>query len=914
MKKMTSAEIRQSFLDFFQERGHTIVPSTSLVPVDDPTLLFTNAGMNQFKDVFLGLGDRPYTRAVDTQKCMRVSGKHNDLEDVGHDGTHHTFFEMLGNWSFGDYYKKEAIAWAWELLTEVFGLPGDRLWASVFKDELGEMEADEEAVEYWQSQTGIAHDHILYFGRDDNFWEMGDMGPCGPCSEIHFDRGPEACTCRDDPDHVCRVNGVCGRFTEFWNLVFIQYDKDAEGVLHPLPAKHVDTGMGFERIVAILQGVDSNYKTDLFTPIIRCVQEITRHTDVEVAESIVAYRVIADHGRAATFLVGDGVLPGNDGRNYVLRMVLRRAARFGRKIGLTEPFLADVAKVVIETMGAAFPELVNRRQFILTTITQEEERFLRTLDLGLSRLNEELAELGEKGEKVVSGDVAFRLYDTFGLPLEITRDVAEERGFGVDEAGYRAALDEQRRRARQADKFEFQDEETLKRYTGILADLQREELLGEEGVLHDPYSTTELETTTVVILRDGKRINSAKEGDQVEIVLAETSFYVASGGQVSDAGFISAYPLEGDEPIWEIEVQNVTQPVPGLIVHVGQVRRGRPKVGDAAWAVVDYERRMDIARNHTATHLLHSELRYILGEHVQQAGSLVAPDRLRFDFTHPAMLTEDELNLVTQSVNDAILVNYPVEVSQEDYRQALSEGVIALFGEKYGDEVRVLRVGWPGEPFSQELCGGTHVHETGEIGLFHIVSEESVGAGVRRIEAVTGRMAVELVERQVGVLKRTAAYLGCTPEEVDRKALGLLDDLQLARKETARLQEKVARREFEALLDDVRTVSGVSLLSARVTAPSMDVLREMTDWFRDRLDSGVVALGTVLGERPALVVAVTPDLVERGVDAAKLVRGMAQIVGGGGGGKPALAQAGGRDPNRLDEALGQAPRMLEEML
>jgi alanyl-tRNA synthetase len=914
MKKMTSAEIRQSFLDFFQERGHTIVPSTSLVPVDDPTLLFTNAGMNQFKDVFLGLGDRPYTRAVDTQKCMRVSGKHNDLEDVGHDGTHHTFFEMLGNWSFGDYYKKEAIAWAWELLTEVFGLPGDRLWASVFKDELGEMEADEEAVEYWQSQTGIAHDHILYFGRDDNFWEMGDMGPCGPCSEIHFDRGPEACTCRDDPDHVCRVNGVCGRFTEFWNLVFIQYDKDAEGVLHPLPAKHVDTGMGFERIVAILQGVDSNYKTDLFTPIIRCVQEITRHTDVEVAENIVAYRVIADHGRAATFLVGDGVLPGNDGRNYVLRMVLRRAARFGRKIGLTEPFLADVAKVVIETMGAAFPELVNRRQFILTTITQEEERFLRTLDLGLSRLNEELAELGEKGEKVVSGDVAFRLYDTFGLPLEITRDVAEERGFGVDEAGYRAALDEQRRRARQADKFEFQDEETLKRYTGILADLQREELLGEEGVLHDPYSTTELETTTVVILRDGKRINSAKEGDQVEIVLAETSFYVASGGQVSDAGFISAYPLEGDEPIWEIEVQNVTQPVPGLIVHVGQVRRGRPKVGDAAWAVVDYERRMDIARNHTATHLLHSELRYILGEHVQQAGSLVAPDRLRFDFTHPAMLTEDELNLVTQSVNDAILVNYPVEVSQEDYRQALSEGVIALFGEKYGDEVRVLRVGWPGEPFSQELCGGTHVHETGEIGLFHIVSEESVGAGVRRIEAVTGRMAVELVERQVGVLKRTAAYLGCTPEEVDRKALGLLDDLQLARKETARLQEKVARREFEALLDDVRTVSGVSLLSARVTAPSMDVLREMTDWFRDRLDSGVVALGTVLGERPALVVAVTPDLVERGVDAAKLVRGMAQIVGGGGGGKPALAQAGGRDPNRLDEALGQAPRMLEEML
>jgi alanyl-tRNA synthetase len=749
---------------------------------------------------------------------------------------------------------------------------------------------------------------------------MADTGPCGPNSEIVFDRGVEACACQDDPDHVCRVEGDCGRFVELWNLVFIQYNKDVDGKLHLLPDKHVDTGMGFERLVAVLQGVDSNYKTDLFTSISRCVQGMTGHTDAEVEGNVVAYRVIADHGRAATFLVGDGVLPGNEGRNYVLRMILRRAARFGRKIGLTDPFLADVAKVVIETMGAVFPELANRRQFILTTITQEEERFLRTLDLGLSRLDEELDELEGKAGKILPGDAAFRLYDTFGLPLEITRDVAEERGFGVDEAGYHTALDEQRRRARQADKFELQDEEALKRYTEVLADLQQQGLLGKEGVVHDPYSVTELEATAVAILRDGERVTSAEEGAQVEVVLSATSFYVESGGQVSDAGFISAYPPLPppgggvDEPIWEIEAQDVRQPVPGLIVHLGRVCRGRPKVGDTAWAVVDYERRMDIARNHTATHLLHSELRYILGEHVQQAGSLVAPERLRFDFTHPAMLTEDELNLVTQSVNDAILVNYPVEISREGYRQAVSEGVIALFGEKYGDEVRVLRVGWPGEPFSQELCGGTHVHETGEIGLFHIVSEESVGAGVRRIEAVTGRVAVELVEHQIGILKRTAAYLGGTPEEVDRKALGLLDELQSARKEIARLQERVARREFEALLDDVRVVAGVSLLSARVTAPSMEVLREMTDWFRDRLDSGVVALGTVLGERPALVVAVTPDLVERGVDAAKLVRGMAQIVGGGGGGKPALAQAGGRDPNRLDEALGQAPHMLEEML
>jgi alanyl-tRNA synthetase len=914
MGELTSAEVRQSFLDFFASRDHTVVPSASLVPHDDPTLLFSNAGMNQFKDVFLGLGSRPYTRVVDTQKCMRVSGKHNDLEDVGRDGTHHTFFEMLGNWSFGDYYKREAIAWAWELLTEVYGLSKERLWATVFKDELGTLETDEEAAGYWRSETGIDSAHILYFGRKDNFWEMADTGPCGPCSEISYDRGPEACECAADLDHVCQVNGDCARFVELWNLVFIQYDKDTDGNLHPLPAKHVDTGMGFERLVSILQGVNSNYRTDLFMPIIRRVQEMMGQTDEDVDEHIVAYRVIADHGRAIAFLIGDGVLPGNEGRNYVLRMILRRAARFGRKLGFDQPFLAEVAQVVIETMGPQFPELEARRQFILSTITQEEERFLHTLDLGLSRLDEVLAELEVEGKEVVPGDAAFRLYDTFGLPLEITRDVAQERGLGVDEAGYQAALEGQRERAKRAEPFEARDEETLKRYMEILARLQERSLLSEDGVGHDPYSATELETTVVALLRDGELVKSAKEGDQVEVVLPVTCFYVESGGQVSDTGFIAAYPPGADEPTWEIEVQEARQPIPGLIVHIGVVKQGRARAGDAVWAVVNYERRMDIARNHTATHLLHSELRYVLGEHVQQAGSLVTPGRLRFDFAHPAMLTEDELALVTRSVNDAVLVNYPVEVVQERYRQAVSEGVIALFGEKYGDDVRVVRVGWPGEPFSQELCGGTHLDETGEIGLFHIISEEGVGAGVRRIEAVTGRVAVDLVERQLGVLQRTAAYLNVASDEVDRKALGLLGQLQSARKEIARLQEKLARREFEAMLDHVQSVAGVSLLSARVTAPSMEMLREMTDWFRDRLGSGVVVLGTVLGGRPALVAAVTPDLVERGVDAGRLVRGLAHMVGGGGGGKPTLAQAGGRDPNRLDDALRQAPRMLEDMM
>ena len=913
-KKMTSTEIRQSFLDFFVERGHTVVPSASLVPVDDPTLLFTNAGMNQFKDVFLGMGDRDYTRAVDTQKCMRVSGKHNDLEDVGRDGTHHTFFEMLGNWSFGDYYKKEVIAWGWELLTEVFGLPKERLWATVFKDELDELEPDEEAAGYWRSQTEINPDHILYFGRKDNFWEMADTGPCGPCSEIHFDRGPQACNRSGEVGHVCQVNGDCDRFTELWNLVFIQYDKDAESKLHPLPAQHVDTGLGFERLVAVLQGVDSNYKTDLFTPIMRHVQKMAAHSDAEAVENIIAYRVIADHGRAVTFLVGDGVLPGNEGRNYVLRMILRRAARFGRKLGLDQPFLAEVATVVIDTMGAWFPELTNRKEFILATITQEEERFLRTLDLGLTRLDEVLTELGEEGKAIVPGDVVFRLYDTFGLPLEITRDVASERGLSVDEDGYSAALEEQRQRARQTDKFEIRDEEILRRYRDVLEDLQGRGLLGETGVGHDPYSAIELETTIVGILDDGRMLQSASEGDRVEVILPTTCFYFESGGQVSDTGSIVQLAQDEDGPAWEIEVQDTVQSIPGLIVHLGVVTCGQPQVGDGARAGVDAGRRMDIARNHTATHLLHRALRNVLGEHVQQAGSLVAPDRLRFDFTHSAMLTEDQLDQITHSVNDVILMNQPVEALEKEYRQAMNEGIIALFGEKYGDIVRVLRVGSPDEPLSRELCGGTHVSETGHIGLFHIVSEAGIGAGARRIEAVTGRGAVDLVWHQLGTLKRTAAYLGVPADGLDRKALGLLSELQTARKEIGRLQGQLAHREFETLLDQVQSVTGISLLSARVAASEMEVMREMTDWFRDRIVSGVVVLGTVLEDRPALVAAVTDDLVARGVDAAKLVREIARVVGGGGGGKPTLAQAGGRDATRLDEALQQAAVVLEAMV
>jgi len=914
MKRMTGAEIRQSYLDFFESKDHLIVPSASLVPVGDPTLLLTNAGMNQFKNIFLGLEEPRYPRVADVQKCMRVSGHLNDLEEVGPSPYHHTFFEMMGNWSFGDYYKKEAIAWAWELLTEVWGMDKDRLWATIFEDDQGDLPADEEARGYWQSETDIAPDHILPYGRADNFWSMGDTGPCGPCSEIHYDRGEAYCDKRDEPGHVCRVNGDCARYLEIWNLVFIQYNRDAEGVLTDLPAKHVDTGLGLDRVATISQGVVANYDTDLFRPIFHRVQELLGHSDEEVKANEVAYRVIADHGRAVTFLIGDGVIPGNEGRNYVLRMVLRRAARFGRKIGVTGPFLGEVAQVVIDTFGGHYAGLVQRREFILNVIRQEEERFQRTLDIGLELLDEIMVDLGHKGETVIPGSDAFRLYDTFGFPLDLTGDVAGEQGFTVDEAGFQAALEEQRARGRAARQLSVTGAKNLEVYARLVDRLKAEGKLGPDGVEHLYERLTEVESTVLAILRDGEPVSRANEGDEVEVVLAATPFYVESGGQVADSGLLARYAEGQQEPVWEIEVTDAQQPVPGLIVHIGRVARGRVRVEDTAWALVDVARRWDIARNHTATHLLHSELRYILGEHVQQAGSLVAPDRLRFDFTHGAMLTQDELDAVEQSVNDAILANYPLEAVHTNYQEAVSGGAIALFGEKYGENVRVIKIGYPGEPFSQELCGGTHVHQTGDIGLFRIISEGSVGAGVRRIEAVTGRTAQALARERLGVLDSAATHLGAQPEEVDRAVLRLLGELHDRNKEIAELRRQLAHLEFEALLGRVQDVEGAQVLAARVQASDSDTLREMTDWFRNKLGSVAIVLGTLIEGKPSFVAAVTPDLVERGLQAGDLIKEVARVVGGGGGGRPTLAQAGGRDPNRLDEALGLVPAVVAELL
>jgi alanyl-tRNA synthetase len=908
MKKLTSAEIRQSYLDFFQSKAHLIVPSASLIPQDDPTILFTNAGMNQFKDVFLGLVTPAATRVTDSQKCMRVSGKHNDLEEVGPSPYHHTFFEMLGNWSFGDYYKKEAIAWAWELLTEVWEFPKERLYATVFEDDKGLISADEEAWGYWQNETDIDPAHILYDGRKDNFWEMGETGPCGPCSEIHYDRGPEHCDKKDVPGHQCQVNGDCTRYLEFWNLVFIQYNSLGEGKLEPLPAQHVDTGLGFARVALIMQGAESNYDTDLFMPIIQRTRELADQSEEQARQNYIPYRVIADHCQAATFLIGDGALPGNVGRGYVLRMIIRRAARFARKLGFSRPFMAGVADVVIQNMGGHYRELRDRREHILKTITIEEERFLHTLDQSLNQLDQFLVGL-PSDTKVLSGQDAFYLYATSGSPLEITRDIAKERGYSVDEVGFWTAMEAHRAASRGA---EIETYGTgLAAYAELLDQLKTEGSLGDEGVRQDPYGPTQRQAPLVALLHDGQRVQTAQPGDEIELLLPVTPFYVESGGQVSDTGSI----VSAQEPAdWQVQITGTRQPLPGLILHVGWVHQGAPRQGEQAIIQVDGQRRQDIMRNHTATHLLHRELRRVLGAHVQQGGSLVTPDRLRFDFTHHTAPTPDELAQVSRQVNDAILANYPLDFRHEPYAQALEQGVTALFGEKYGDVVRVVRIGPASQPYSQELCGGTHVHETGAIGPLRIISESSVGAGLRRIEALTGRAAQRLIAGQLDVLQAAAGALECQPDKVEQKVRAVLQETQAAHKEINRLRHELARRDFEKLLDQAQELDGLALLSARVDVSQVDTMRDMADWFRARYPSGVVCLGAVIDQRPMLIAAVTPNLLKRGLHAGRLVQSVARVVGGGGGGRPTLAQAGGRDASRLDEALAGVPDLVKQML
>ena len=908
-QKLTGAKIRQDFIDYFNEQRHTFVPSSSLVPGGDATLLFTNAGMVQFKDVFLGTDKRPYNRAVNSQKCMRVAGKHNDLEDVGRDNTHHTFFEMLGNWSFGDYYKQEAITWAWQLLTEVWDLPKDRLWATCFRDDQGNIPQDDEAADSWRNQPGFDPSHVLFFGRKENFWEMAETGPCGPCSEIHIDRGLEYCDRQDQPGHVCQVNSGCSRFLELWNLVFIQYNRLSPTELEPLPAKHVDTGMGLERIVSVLQGVDSNYKTDLLSPMMDAVQKLTGHSDEQRRDHITPYQVIADHARAAAFLIADGVVPGNVGRNYVCRMIIRRAARFGSKINLHEPFLAEVAETVIANYGSFYPELERNRAAILDNLRREELRFQRTVEAGVAKLENLFNRLRSRGERIMPGGQAFDLYATYGLPLEITRDIAREQNLDVDEAGFHAAMDEHRIASGAGETFGEMGAEGVSEYRQVLETLQQEGRLSPDGVQYDPYQALVVEEQVLAIFKDGLPVEAAQAGERVEILLPRTGFYVEAGGQVSDTGMIVA----AAQPGWAIRVNDVRKPAAGMIVHQGEVLSGMPKKGDRAIAQIDFSRRRDIMRNHTATHLLHHELRLLLGNHARQAGSLVAPDRLRFDFTHPEPVTPEQLERIEAAVNKNILENFHLHIAFKPLQQAIAEGATALFGEKYGETVRNITIGDP-EPFSNELCGGTHVESTGDIGAFLITSEGSAAAGIRRIEAVTGQAAYDLIRRRFQAGRKAANLLAATPEEIAHKIEALLAELDVTRKQAASLRRELAARQFIDLLEKPALVADIPVLTALIPASDADTLREMADLFRQRYPSGVVVLATLVEGKPLLIAAVTDDLVRRGLHAGQLIKQVAQPLGGNGGGKPTLAQAGGKTAEGLDEALALAAKWVEANL
>ena len=931
-KKLTGNEIRQTFIDFFSEHGHTFVPSMSLVPGGDATLLFTNSGMVQFKDVFLGTDKRPYKRAVNSQKCMRVAGKHNDLDDVGRDDTHHTFFEMLGNWSFGDYYKKEAIAWSWQLLTDVWGLPRDKLYATCFEDEMGLIPRDDEAADIWKEQPGFDPSHVLFFGRKENFWQMAETGPCGPCSEIHIDLGEERDNLRGT-DHLCGVNGECTRYLELWNNVFIQYNLFDDGRLEPLPSKHVDTGMGFERIVSVLQGVDSNYKTDLFTGTLDVLASLTGATREQIYADFTPFRVIADHARSAAFLIADGVVPGNAGRNYITRMIIRRAARFGTKIGLHEPFLAKVAEAVIEEYGGFYPELVKNRGAILDNLTREEIRFARTIESGTAHLENLLSELRASNQTTLDGHRAFDLYATYGLPFEISRDIAREHGLDVDEEGFKAAREEHSLASGGGKAMGKLGGEDAEFFAGILKDLQKHKKLGEHGVEYDPYTSPRVEGEVLALIVNGQKVESASFGDQVEVILPRTGFYIESGGQVDDTGYIRSLPSPlgkgaGGEGEWEIEVTSMRRASAGVIVHLGEVVSGQPKVGDVAIAEVDMDRRHDIMRNHTGTHLLHAALHQVLGEHARQAGSLVAPDRLRFDFNHPEAMTPEQVELVERIVNDAIAADMEVIPKLKSREDAISEGAMALFGEKYGETVRTITItplsgmGMLEETetivhpsavmeklpkYSYELCGGTHLERTSDVGAFLIVSEGSAAAGVRRIEAVTGRGAYDLIAHRFKLLKQAAAALKSSIEEVPFKVESLQDEVADLKKEVAALRASQALSMFNQQLSNVQTVNGINVMALEVPNSNVDALRKLADKFREKYPQNGMAVLTSGG---AIISVVTEDLVKRGLKAGDLI----VSIGGRGGGRPNLAQGSLPDPSLMHDAMSKVSKMVEEKL
>ena len=888
---MTGNEIRKKFLDYFKERGHTIVKSSSLIPSADPTLLFTNAGMVQFKDVFLGKEKRDYKRAVSSQKCVRAGGKHNDLEVVGRTARHHTFFEMLGNFSFGDYFKEGAIEYGWEFMTEVVKLPKEKLWITVYKD-------DDEAFKIWNEKIGIPVNKIVRLGEKDNFWSMGDTGPCGPCSEIHIDQG-EGIGC-GRPE--CNVECDCDRFMEVWNLVFMQYNRDAKGVLTPLPNPSIDTGMGLERLSAVAQKVKSNYDSDLLRPIITYTEGLFEKEYGKDSNMDISFRVIADHSRSMTFLIGDGVMPSNEGRGYVLRRIIRRASRHGRMLGKSEPFLFKTSDVVIDLMKDTYPELLDRREYISKVISTEEERFSNTLDFGMKMLNDMVESLKAKRERLIAGEDAFKLYDTYGFPLDLTEDIARDSGLAVDSAGFNRAMEVQKERARAS--WKGSGEEGIKsiyrdiahkiKGTQSLSKPQRDMFIG--------YDTLESEGTVLSLIKGNDMVKSASEGEQVEIVFDKTPFYGESGGQVGDTG-----------KIWNddvhIDVTDTKKPLQNLIIHNCIVKKGNIKVGDVITISVSNEKRRATALNHSATHLLHTALRDVLGDHVKQAGSLVAPDRLRFDYTHFSAPNIKELHRVEEIVNQKIRENYPVETSVTGLEEAIKKGATALFGEKYGEEVRIVKMG----DYSMELCGGTHVRATGDIGLFKIVHEGSVASGIRRIEALTGEGAYKYVRQEEDSLLEIREVLKSPPQEEMTKLKKIMDRNKELERELQKQKEKITKDMSGDTVSEIKDIKGINVISKNLGNFDIKDLRTFVDSTKVRIKSGVVVVGAVTDGKVSLVAGVTKDLISK-LNAGEIIKQTAVIVDGSGGGRADMAQAGGKNPAKLSEALEKVYEIVEKML
>lgn len=871
MKQLTGNELRKMFLDFFASKDHLVQSSYSLIPENDPTLLLIGAGMAPFKPFFTGKMKPPHPRISTSQKCVRTG----DIENVGRTARHHTFFEMLGNFSFGDYFKKEAITWAWEFLTEYLELPEDKLWVTIYTD-------DDEAFNIWHNDIKVPADRIIRM--EENFWEIGP-GPCGPCSEIHIDLGEERGCGKPD----CAVGCDCDRYLEIWNLVFTQFDRDEAGNYTPLAKKNIDTGAGLERIASVLQNKRSNFETDLLFPIIEYAAKIAGVTYGQSAKTDVSLKVIADHGRSMAVMIGDGVLPSNEGRGYVLRRILRRAVRHGRLLGIDKPFLTDIVDIVAGIFAQAFPDITDKKDYIKKVIQLEEERFHTTLAQGIELLNKHVEELRQNGKTILDGSMAFKLYDTFGFPWELTEEILNEHNMTLDKQGFDQAMSEQRDRARAA-RQDNEESVTIPDLSGVVID----------SLSYNPEAET---AKVVLILKDGEVVQEAFDGDEVAVILDVTPFYAEGGGQVGDTGIING-------SLGKLEVNNAKKLPDGTIYQLGQISEGTLKTSEAVQMKVDIARRRHIARNHTATHLLQAALKQVLGGHVNQAGSSVDNSRLRFDFTHFAPVTTEQLAEVEQLVNDVILNNTPVAIIETTQDVAKEMGAMALFGEKYGEHVRVVVV----DGFSKELCGGTHVVSTAEIGLFKIVSEAGIGAGMRRIEAVTGYGAHEYLKAQSELIKEAAAALKTRPEEIVARIDMLNGRVRELEKEVGNLNTKLAKSEVEELLANATTVKDIQVVVGQVVAADMENLRSTCDMVRDKLQSGVVVLGAISGDKVNFVAMATADCVAKGIHAGKIIKETAAIAGGGGGGRPDMAQAGGKQPEKLAAALKTAEQIIQTQI